>query len=114
MCSDMSCISASFRCDNEMDCSDASDEQFCLNTNIPECPEGEFRCGGGGGSSVNHGAAPGSRCILNRFRCDGKHVELCVSIITNMFISSRISICFFFSGENDCDGKNARLLKFHL
>lgn len=68
----MSCISASFRCDNEPDCFDASDEQFCLNTNIPDCPEGEFRCGS---SSTNHGAALGSRCILNRFRCDGKDIK---------------------------------------
>lgn len=35
-----------------------------------ECPEGEFRCGG---SSLNYGAAPGSRCILNRFRCDNEN-----------------------------------------
>lgn len=34
-----------------------------------ECPEGEFRCGG---ATSNFGAAPGSRCILNRFRCDGE------------------------------------------
>lgn len=49
--------------------SDASDEQNCLNANVLECPEGEFRCGG---SMINYGAAPGSRCILNRFRCDGE------------------------------------------
>lgn len=34
-----------------------------------ECPEGEFRCGG---NFNNFGTAPGTRCILNRFRCDGK------------------------------------------
>lgn len=69
MCSDTNCISASFRCDSEPDCIDASDEQNCLNANVLECPEGEFRCGG---SLINYGAAPGSRCILNRFRCDGE------------------------------------------
>lgn len=51
----------------EPDCNDASDEENCLSTTLLECPEGEFRCGG----NFNHIAAPGSRCILNRFRCDG-------------------------------------------
>lgn len=51
------------------DCEDGSDEENCLSTTLLECPEGEFRCGG----NFNHiSAAPGSRCILNRFRCDGK------------------------------------------
>lgn len=59
-CLDSNCISASFRCDNEPDCGDASDEDNCLSANVLECPEGEFRCGG---NSNNFGAAPGSRCI---------------------------------------------------
>lgn len=39
-----------------------------LETPIPDCPEGEFKCKG---SVSGSGSSPGNRCILMRFRCDG-------------------------------------------
>lgn len=90
----------------EPDCNDASDEENCLSTTLLECPEGEFRCGG----NFNHiSAAPGSRCILNRFRCDGKlnPNKLNVDFFFSLAIWTILLIqvySFFFSGENDCPG----------
>lgn len=40
-------------------------ENINIESPIPDCPEGEFKCKG----SVN--GMPGSRCILMKFRCDG-------------------------------------------
>lgn len=71
---DESCISLSFKCDQEQDCENGEDEKDC-DFPLPNCPEGEFKCkgllGGMGG--------PGGRCILQRFRCDGGKRVLCLS-----------------------------------
>lgn len=47
---------------------DASDEQNCPEDELI-CPEGEFRCRG----AVISSSSPGTRCILNRFRCDNEN-----------------------------------------
>lgn len=72
---DESCISLSFKCDQEQDCENGEDEKDC-DFPLPNCPEGEFKCkgmlGGMGG--------PGGRCILQRFRCDGgKWLYFCLN-----------------------------------
>lgn len=38
---------------------------MCVDSFMPDCPEGEFKCKAGGS------IGPGGRCILDRFRCDG-------------------------------------------
>lgn len=79
----------------EPDCNDASDEENCLSTTLLECPEGEFRCGG----NFNHiSAAPGSRCILNRFRCDGK------------LNSNKLNVDSFLLHHNMDNSSNTRIL----
>jgi len=51
-CENKRCISQSWRCDNEDDCGDRSDEMNC-----EACKEGEFTCGNG-------------KCIRQSWRCD--------------------------------------------
>ncbi|XP_070207543.1 basement membrane-specific heparan sulfate proteoglycan core protein-like isoform X4 [Littorina saxatilis] len=57
-CDDGYCIQANYKCDNQADCPDASDEKDC-RTEVEPCLEGRFRCRGTG------------RCINRRLRCDG-------------------------------------------
>ena len=54
------CIYDHERCDNYVDCDDASDEQGCSNT----CPHNEFRC-----ENVTSFQS-GSVCVPHDFLCD--------------------------------------------
>ncbi len=55
LCGDGQCISASWRCDRESDCSDGADEADCP---AQECGDDEFSCDNG-------------QCVPNDWRCDG-------------------------------------------
>lgn len=58
------CLPKSWRCDDELDCADGSDEESCLGQvpgTIPPqggCPTGQYRC-------LNHS------CLPSILRCDG-------------------------------------------
>ena len=57
-CNDAQCIDSRWRCDEDFDCSDQSDEMNCLA--VSNCSnDNEWKCKTGG------------QCIDNRWRCDG-------------------------------------------
>lgn len=53
----VNCISATWRCDQEHDCKDGSDEANCSNNT---CADYQFSCG-----------SPTFRCIYSSWVCDG-------------------------------------------
>ncbi|KAI5724237.1 hypothetical protein M8J77_000155 [Diaphorina citri] len=90
-CATDECIPAVWRCDNQADCADKSDETGC----VAKCDISEFRCGSGecvnaklrcdGGSQCVDGSdevnccaqassfqCTSGQCILSSFICDGK------------------------------------------
>ncbi|KAF4524378.1 hypothetical protein B566_EDAN007554 [Ephemera danica] len=68
-CNDGTCISAQTVCDKKIDCSDGSDELFCLRLqNLVNCT-GEFTCD----NAIDHDEfqCENGRCVPKEARCDG-------------------------------------------
>ncbi|KAG7259668.1 hypothetical protein CRUP_013121 [Coryphaenoides rupestris] len=57
-CHDGSCVSASARCNQVIDCADASDEKSCMS-HTQQCEEGHIAC-------------PSGKCISSVWLCDGQ------------------------------------------
>lgn len=81
-CKSGRCIPLNFRCDNENDCGDHSDEFECGNVT---CAASQFACENG-------------RCIPNIWKC-GKLQTL---LLKSQFHFNKILYFNFADSENDC------------
>ncbi|CAG2064045.1 unnamed protein product [Timema podura] len=102
-CANMRCISERWRCDQENDCKDGSDEKDCATRTPPaSCKGGEFQC------------AKDSVCIPSTWRCDGEKdcadnsdETSCVAVKCESWqFKCKNNRCIFMSwrcdGDNDC------------